>query len=211
MQPVYVERGKQRVFACAIDWPGWCRAGKTEELALEALAAAGPRYARVASAAGLRFSSDQVEVVERVTGSANTDFGVPGEILERDRAPLGPEEAERLASLVAAAWLELDRAAAASAAELRKGPRGGGRDRDRIVDHVLAAEVAYARKIGLTIRQPPREDQHAVQAAREALLAGLRDVEREPGPKDWPVRYAARRIAWHALDHAWEIGDRQPA
>jgi hypothetical protein len=210
MQPVYLERGQQRVFACAVDWPGWCRAGKTEELALEALAAAGPRYARVASAAGLPFASEQLEVVERVPGSANTDFGVPGEILERDRAPLDGKEAERLASLVAAAWMELDRAAAASAAELRKGPRGGGRDRDKIVDHVLGAEVAYARKIGLKIRQPARDDRHAIQAAREALLAGLRDVKREPGPKDWPLRYAARRIAWHALDHAWEIEDRQP-
>jgi hypothetical protein len=24
----------------------------------------------------------------------------------------------------------------------------------------------------------------------------------------WPARYGARRIAWHALDHAWEIQDR---
>jgi hypothetical protein len=29
-----------------------------------------------------------------------------------------------------------------------------------------------------------------------------------PVPKGWPPRYAARRIAWHALDHAWEIEDR---
>jgi hypothetical protein len=210
MQPVYVELGKHRVFACAVEWPGWCRAARTEELALEVLAAAGPRYARVASEAGVPFSPEQVEVVERVNGSANTDFGVPGEILERDRAPLSPKDAERLASLVAAAWVELDRAAAASAAELRKGPRGGGRDRDKIVDHVLAAEVAYARKIGLKIRQPARDDRQAVEAAREALLAGLRDTHRAPGPKDWPLPYAARRIAWHALDHAWEIADRQP-
>jgi len=26
--------------------------------------------------------------------------------------------------------------------------------------------------------------------------------------RSWPPRYAARRIAWHALDHAWEIEDR---
>jgi hypothetical protein len=210
MQPVYLERGKQRVFACAVDWPGWCRSGKTDELALEALAAYGARYARVASEAGVRFSPDELEVVERVTGSASTDFGVPGEILERDRAPLDRKAAERLAKLVAAAWTELDRVAAASAAELRKGPRGGGRDRDKVVEHVLAAEAAYARKIGLKIVQPEHADRAAVEAAREAILGRLRDLQREPGPKDWPVRYAARRIAWHALDHAWEIADRQP-
>jgi hypothetical protein len=26
--------------------------------------------------------------------------------------------------------------------------------------------------------------------------------------KGWPQPYAARRIAWHVLDHAWEIEDR---
>jgi hypothetical protein len=26
--------------------------------------------------------------------------------------------------------------------------------------------------------------------------------------RKWTARYAARRIAWHALDHAWEIEDR---
>ena len=29
-----------------------------------------------------------------------------------------------------------------------------------------------------------------------------------PVERGWPQRYAARRIAWHALDHAWEIEDR---
>jgi hypothetical protein len=214
MQPVYLELGHKRVFACAIDWPGWCRSGKTEDLALEALAAGGARYARVAQAAGLRFGADgftfEFEVVERVEGSASTDFGVPGEVLERDRQSLDARTAERLASLVAAAWQELDRAAAGSAAELRKGPRGGGRDRDKIVEHVLGAEAAYARKLGVRISQPAVGDTRAIAAAREAILGALGDTARACGPKDWPARYAARRIAWHALDHAWEIEDRQP-
>ena len=53
-------------------------------------------------------------------------------------------EAERLAALVAAAWQTLDRVAGAAPEELRKGPRGGGRDRSKIVAHVLDAEAAYA-------------------------------------------------------------------
>jgi len=209
MQPVYLEVTKRRVFACAVEWPGWCRSVKDEDLALEALAAYGPRYARVAAGARLPFDADRLEVVEKVSGSASTEFGVPGEILERDRAALGRKDAERLASLVEAAWREFDLAVAASAAELRKGPRGGGRDRDRIVEHVLAAEVAYARKIGVRISQPTVGDKRAIKAAREALLAGLVDTQRTVEAKGWPPRYAARRIAWHALDHAWEIEDRQ--
>ena len=40
---VFVESGRKRVFASALDWPGWCRSGRTEELAIEALAAYLPR------------------------------------------------------------------------------------------------------------------------------------------------------------------------
>jgi hypothetical protein len=29
--------------------------------------------------------------------------------------------------------------------------------------------------------------------------------------RKWTQRYAARRIAWHALDHAWEMEDRSKA
>src|ERR671934_1418281 len=104
MQPIYLEVGKQRVFACAVDWPGWCRSGKNETLALEALAAAAPRYAGVAADAGFALDSDAVEVVARLPGSASTDFGVPGAIPDLDREPLSQTQAERLAALVAAAW-----------------------------------------------------------------------------------------------------------
>jgi hypothetical protein len=46
------------------------------------------------------------------------------------------------------------------------------------------------------------------------VRAEVLDLLRRPsdgsplGGKRWPSRYAARRIAWHALDHAWEIEDR---
>ena len=207
---MYLEIGKQRVFACAVDWPGWCRAGKTEALALEALTAYRPRYARVAGAAGIGFREDAMQVVERVPGGATTDFGAPGAIPDLDQAPLESQAASRLCSLVAAAWDELDRIVAAAPAELRKGPRGGGRDRDQIVEHVLGAEHAYGRKIGVRIKAPAVGDRAAIKAAREAILAGLGGPPPEPAPKakPWPARYAARRIAWHVLDHAWEIEDR---
>jgi hypothetical protein len=84
---------------------------------------------------------------------------------------------------------------------LRKGPRGGGRDRDKIVDHVSEAERAYAPKAG--IRVPPRTPwpEH-----REIILTGLRADD--PAGAKWPLRYLIRRMAWHVLDHAWEIEDR---
>jgi hypothetical protein len=103
-----------------------------------------------------------------------------------------------------------DEVAGAAPAQLRKGPRGGGRDRDKIIDHVLGADAAYARKLGVRHREPAAGDTAAVAALRAEVLAVLSSPSdgTPPVPKGWPARYAARRIAWHALDHAWEIEDR---
>jgi hypothetical protein len=208
---VFLEIGPKRVFACALDWPGWCRVGKDEELALEALAAYLRRYAAVVKEAGLAPPPDAFEVVERKPGDATTDYGVPGKVAEADGRPLDARAAKRMAGLVGAAWTVFDRVVAASPAELRKGPRGGGRDRDKMVDHVLGAEASYARMLGLKHQQPALDDRRAILANREALLAAL--AERSDGspraPKGRPPRYAARRIAWHVLDHAWEMEDRR--
>jgi hypothetical protein len=208
---VYLESGAKRVFAGAFDWPGWVRSGRDEGQALDALAAAAPRYAAVAAEAGIPFpglAGGAFAVIERLAGSATTDFGAPGAVPKRDRERSTPKEAERLAALVAASWIIFDRVVAGAPAELRKGPRGGGRDRDRIVDHVLAAEAAYASKLGIRVRQPARGNSATVSALRKAILEALRAGHtREKG---WPPRYAARRIAWHVLDHAWEIENRTP-
>jgi hypothetical protein len=205
--------GERRAFASARDWPGWCRAGKGEDEALTALAEYVPRYAVVAAEAGLRLppsSGDALEVVERLPGDATTDFGAPGAIAEGDAGDLTEAEAGRHADLLAAAWTVLDRVAAGAPATLRKGPRGGGRDRDAIVDHVLGAEAAYARKIGIAHQAPGRTDTEAVAALRNDILTAFRNRRfgAPPRSRAWPPRYAARRIAWHVLDHAWEIEDK---
>jgi len=210
---VFLEVGKKRVFACALDWPGWCRAGKDEDLALEALAAYAPRYAVVPERAGIAYPArvgENLEVVERLPGSATTDFGAPGEIAGADAERTTRAQAERLTALVVASWAAFDRVRAGAPAALRKGPRGGGRDRDKMVDHVLGAEAAYARKLGVKHPQPAIDDPAAVAALREDIVAVLRAPSdgSPPVPKGWPPRYAARRIAWHVLDHAWEIEDR---
>jgi hypothetical protein len=206
---VYVEVGKRRVFASAADWPGWTRSGKDEKSALEALDAAASRYAAVPKAARIGFEpGDRFDVVERQAGNATTEFGAPGVIASAETKRLTKKEAGRLSALVAASWTVLDRIVEKAPSSLRKGPRGGGRDRDKIVEHVLGAELAYARKIGLRLKPPPAEDGAAVREHRNAIVAGLRAGTKGATAGDWPARYAARRIAWHALDHAWEIEDR---
>ena len=210
---VVLEVGKRRVFADAIDWPGWCRAAKDEDGALEALAAYAALYRVVTDEAGVRFPArvaSSFDVVERVTGNATTDFGAPGVVADVDRLPTTRAQAQRIARLVAASWAVFDRVVAGAPASLRKGPRGGGRDRDAIVDHVLGADAGYARQIDVRQSAPERGDDVAIAQLRDAILDTLRrpsdgQPHREKG---WPPRYAARRIAWHALDHAWEIEDR---
>src|SRR6266511_5404905 len=210
---VYLEVGSRRVFAGARDWPGWARSGKDEALALEALADYAPRYAVVAERAGLAFpatAGDELRVVEQVAGSATTDFGALDRVVSSDTDPVGGDEAERFAALLRASWAVFDQVVAGAPAELRKDPRGGGRDRDKIVDHVLGAEAAYARKLGIKHRQPAIGDDDAIAALRDAVVNVLRAPSdgTPPVPKGWPARYAVRRFAWHVLDHAWEIQDR---
>jgi hypothetical protein len=211
---VYLEVGSKKVFACALDWPGWCRSGRTEEAAVETLAAYAARYAPVAERAGVRFpasAGDRIEVVGTVKGDGTTDFGAPGKPAPQDAEPLTAARARRLAALVEASWAVFDDVVAAAPASLRKGPRGGGRDTARIVEHVLGAEASYLRTIGVRMRPPDPADRGAVTAMRAAALDAIR-AARAPSPPDlpkgWPYRYAARRIAWHVLDHAWEIEDR---
>lgn len=211
---VYLEIAKRWTFAMAIDWPGWGRAGRTPVAALAALGEYAPRFAPVAEHAKLPFPPDAGErlaVVEEFAGNATTEFGVPAVVAGGDTEPWGGVEAERAVALLRASWHRLDEVAAGSPAELRKGPRGGGRDRDKMLEHVLGAEVAYARKIGCRHRQPALVDRAAIEAMRDDILAALA-AESDGGPvvpKGWPARYTARRFIWHVLDHAWEMEDRR--
>lgn len=207
---VTIESTPKKAFARALDWPGWSRAGKTEELALAALAGSSPRYAAVAAAAGEPFSPESYEIVGRVGGGSGTEFGVPSVIADDERRPTSAADADRFARLVEAAWTILDRTAAAAPAELRKGPRGGGRDRDKMFAHVVEAEWYYAREMGIKVKQPDPTDRVALDDLRAAMLEVLREPS-DGSPlagRKWTTRYAAGRIAWHALDHAWEMEDR---
>jgi len=209
--PVYLERGAKRVFALAVDWPGWARSARTDEAALKALSDYADRYAPVATSAGQLFvPAAPLEVVEVVAGNATTDFGAPAVMPELDRVATTQAQAKRLAALVSATWAALDAVVATAPPTLRKGPRGGGRDRDEVAKHCLAAEVAYARKLGVRHKEPDLADTEAIAAYRADLLAVIaRPAAAHPADdKGWVLRYAVRRIAWHTMDHVWEIEDK---
>jgi len=215
---VVLETTPKKAFASAIDWPGWSRAGKTPELAMAALAAYEPRYREAIRSAGAELpvaarlpveAAARFEVIEQLDGNPTTAFGAPGVIAAADGEPTDQAEATRLAGILEAAWGTFDRTARAAPAILRKGPRGGGRDTAKMVDHVNDAERAYAQAIGVRLTPPRSGDASSVDGLRAAMLEVVRTPsDGSPVDRKWTVRYLARRSAWHALDHAWEIEDR---
>jgi hypothetical protein len=214
---VVLEVAPKRSFASALDWPGWSRGGKTADEALDALLAYAPRYGRVARRANLAFRPPAtvrgVEVVERLPGGSGTEFGVPSSSARAESEALTPAELKRLTGLLRAAWTTFDAAAAkAEGVTLSVGPRGGGRQVKKMVEHVREAESAYVHQLGT---KRPTGSAATMEVLRDAFVAAVTALAEgrplaDPNQvrKPWSPRYAMRRSAWHALDHAWEIEDR---
>ena len=218
---VGIERGDKRIFAVALDWPGWARSGKSEEEAIEALLRYAPRYARAMKAAKPKNPvpgpDASIEVVERHKGGSGTDFGVPGVPAKNDAKSLRGGDLQRHRAILQAAWGAFDAAArAAKGKTLTVGPRGGGRTLAKMSGHVLEAEIAYLGQLGSRHAKPSRGDDEMALVRREALAAleAVSAGEESDNPrntkKPWSPRYFVRRSAWHALDHAWELEDRTP-
>jgi len=218
---VYLEIGMKRTFAGALDWPGWCRSGPDEAVALQALLDYGPRYARALRQARLGFvapkDASRFVVRERLAGNATTDFGAPDMPTAQDSDSIEDTELRHFQAVLKAGWRTFDAAVAgAEGKELRKGPRGGGRVLDKIVRHLLESDAAYLASLGVRFKVTEGGDPRQEQArVREAILQGLASASSgdilEQGPRGgvrWTARRFVRRVAWHVLDHAWEIEDR---
>ena len=216
---VVVEAGSKRVFASAVDWPGWARSGPDEGAALEALIAYAPRYAAVVSGTRLGFAvpagATGLRVVERVPGNATTDFGAPGVPAKVDAAAVSAADLARMQTVLRAGWRAFDAGVdAARGKTLRKGPRGGGRALTAIVEHVREAEAGYLSGLGWPYKSSGtgRARLEGTRAAvLEGLAASVRGEIAAKGPRGgvrWKPRFFVRRLTWHALDHLWEIEDR---
>lgn len=217
----YLEIGKKRTFAGAIEWPGWCRSGRDEPSALQALVESGPRYAAVLGPAGIAFRApanvSMLTVIQRLEGDSTTDFGAPGVAPSADARPVEKPQLQRFEALLNASWQAFDEVVRQAAGrELRKGPRGGGRNIEGIIEHVLGADAGYLSALGWKHRQDESADlTEQLAQTRQAILNGLTAATRgelaERGPRGgarWAPRYFVRRVMWHVLDHTWEIEDR---
>jgi len=195
--PVYLEEGAKCVFAVALEWPGWCRRAPDASQAVETLDSYRDRYARIV---GKGPGRGGFVVVATLQGNATTDFGAPTAMGPWDAEPMTRSRLDRHLRILGLNWEYFDAVVRGAPESLRKGPRGGGRDRDAVGDHVREAERAYGGKVGA--RVPPRTPWPDQRSLLRAALAAQSETNA------WPASYAIRRIAWHVADHAWEIEDR---
>ena len=213
---VVVERGKKkRTVASAFDWSGWDRSGNVEEGALRVLESYRPRYAKVAELAGLSDEfrvAGELAVVERLEGIGMTDFyGLSGRSAGPEQDQMTEAECERKIALLRAAWTYFDDVAARVSHELRKGPRGGGRDWDAIIQHANGSEIVeFAKKVGVRSSSDAWREPDELRAHRDAFCAAIRETNARGAAAGswWTVQFLIRRCAWHMLDHAWEMEDR---
>ncbi len=208
-------KGK-KVAAVAPDWPGLERGAKTEEAAIERLQSYLPRYAQVAKLAGMdgEFAAiTTVDIVEHYPGTGSTDFwGISFAFSSIDRQDMSSGELERELTLMRACWAFFDDVRLRVSAEMQKGPRGGGRDRDHIVRHTLYTEQDWAKMIGVLTPDGAMLTDQGLKAHRDAYCHAIRDYHSQGKlagkMAKWPLRYLIRHTAYHTLDHAWEMEDK---
>ncbi|MDQ6681947.1 MAG: hypothetical protein M3Y88_01585 [Chloroflexota bacterium] len=213
-----IDRGPKgkRAVAFSLDWPGWSRGAKTPDLALETLESYRPRYAPVAGLAGMSRefeAAGPLQIVEDKVGTGSTDFwAISFSPSAAEQDPMGEAELERGLTLLRACWEFFDAVAARVSPQMRKGPRGGGRDRDRIIGHTIRTESEdFAKRVGLRVPEGGALTPDGLREYRQAYVAALRAYNAgqfERRMSSWTLPFLIRHSAFHTLDHAWEMEDR---
>ena len=213
-----IEHGTKdkRSVAFSLDWPGWSRGAKTAELAFETLESYRDRYRPIADLAGMAREFDAagpLEIVEDRVGTGSTDFwGISFSPSSTEQGLMSEAEFDRGIALLRAAWAYFDAVAARVSPVMRKGPRGGGRDRDRIISHVIRQESeSFATAVGLKIPEEGAMTPDGLRAYREAYVEAMRAYnagEFEKPMRSWSLPFLIRHSAFHTLDHAWEMEDK---
>ena len=212
-----VERGPKgkKAVAFAVDWPGWSRGAKTPELAVATLESYRERYRPIAVAAGLADKFDRqktLQTIEDRIGPGSTDFwGISFAPSASEREPMRADELDRKILLLQACWAYFDSVAARVSAEMRKGPRGGGRDRDRIIRHTIRTESEeFAKRLGLRIPEEAALTPQGLCSHRKTYVDAMRAYNAGEGKRmrSWNLPFLIRHSAFHVMDHAWEMEDK---
>lgn len=207
-------KGKKAV-AFAVDWPGWSRGAKTPEKALELLEDYRHRYRPVTVAVGLAEEFDRagpIEIVEDSVGVGSVDFwGISFSPSSIEQEPMTDDELDRKIELLRSCWHYFDEVGARVSAEMRKGPRGGGRDRDQIIRHTVRTESEdFAKRLGVRIAEGGALTPDGLRQHRKTYLAAMRAYNAGDGKRmrTWNLPFLIRHSAYHTMDHAWEMEDK---
>ena len=151
-----------------------------------------------------------VDVVEQYPGTGSTDFwGISFAFSSIDQQAMSGEALERELTLMRACWAFFDDVRSRVSAEMQRGPRGGGRDRDRIVRHTVATELDWAKKLSVPAPHDAMLTDEGLNAHRDAYCSAIRALHSQGKmARTWPLRYLIRHTAFHTLDHAWEMEDK---
>jgi hypothetical protein len=206
----------KRFVAFALDWPGWSRGAKGADLALETLESYRERYrpiAQIAGMAGEFEAAGPLEITEERVGTGSTDFwGISFSPSSTEHGPMSDAEFDRAVTLLRACWEFFDGVAARVSPEMRRGPRGGGRDRDRIIRHTIRNESEeFAKQVGIRIPEEAALSPDGLRQHRKDYIIAMRaynagEVTRKM--RSWTLPFLIRHSAYHTLDHAWEMEDK---
>jgi hypothetical protein len=212
-----IERGPKgkKAVAFTVDWPGWSRGAKTPDVALETLESYRGRYRPIAVAAGMGDEFDAagpLDVIEDKEGPGSTDFwGISYAPSGAEPEPMGDTEFDRKIAVLRACWDYFDGVAARVSPDMRKGPRGGGRDRDQIIRHTIRTESEeFAKRVGLRIPEGAALTPDGLRTHREAYVTAMRAYNAGEGKRmrSWNLPFLIRHSAYHVMDHAWEMEDK---
>jgi hypothetical protein len=212
-----LERGPKgkKFVAFAVDWPGWSRGAKTPEEALTTLELYRHRYRRVATLARMTKEFDEtgpLQVIEDRVGTGSTDFwGISFSPSSLELGAMDDKEFARKVKLLRACWSFFDDVAARVSPEMRKGIRGGGRERDEIIRHTRGTEIElFAKKVGVRVAEGSGLSGETLLAYREEYVAALRATHKGEGKplRSWTLPFLIRHSAFHVMDHAWEMEDK---
>jgi hypothetical protein len=145
-------------------------------------------------------------------GPGSTDFwGISFSPSGMEHEPMHDTEFDRKIELLRACWAYFDGVAVRVSPEMRKGPRGGGRDRDQIIRHTLRTESEeFAKRLGLRVPEGGALTPKGLRDHRETYVATMRAYNAGEGKRmrSWNLPFLIRHSAYHSMDHAWEMEDK---
>ena len=153
-----------------------------------------------------------LEVVEDRVGTGSTDFwGISFSPCGLEGEPMDDTDIDRKIALLRACWGFFDEVAVRVSAEMRRGPRGGGRDRDHIIRHTIRTESEdFAKRLGLRIPEEGALTPEGLRDFRTTYVATMRSYNAGEGKRmrSWNLPFLIRHSAFHVMDHAWEMEDK---